>query len=317
MRRRKPVAVAALALWSTLWSTVALAGVPKDLPLPSGSPSAEQIMDQVYFVNHFYALKDFSIETDKGDITVLINRAQGDSPVVNTLERFLNNNYSDGAIKAMDLAIFRSGKLRGTGMLITDYVDDGKSQSYMIWLPALRKVRRFAQPALDDAWGGTAFTFEDVTLRKPNMENHELLGKEKFNDCLGAMDVPANQRTTNTQNLPQPACDAKGKEVYKVKSCTKFKNWYYDCRISYIDTKTFADYRSEYFKGNDKTKVIDRDWGSLGLSDPRALYWKYWYGKDMKTGFESWAVIPKNVVRKNSDHPASLWSEETLTKIKQ
>lgn len=313
MRKQKPVVVAALALWST----VALAGVPKDLPLPSGSPSAEQIMDQVYYVNHFYALKNFSIETDKGDITALINRAQGDSPVVNTLERFLNNNYSDGTIKAMDLAIFRSGKLRGTGMLITDYVDDGKSQSYMIWLPALRKVRRFAQPALDDAWGGTAFTFEDVTLRKPNMEKHELLGKEKFNECLGAMDVPANQRTTNTQNLPQPACDAKGKEVYKVKSCTKFKNWYYDCRISYIDTKTFADYRTEYFKGNDKTKVIDRDWGSLGLSDPRALYWKYWYGKDMKTGFESWAVIPKNVVRKNSDHPASLWSEETLTKIKQ
>lgn len=313
MRRRKPVAVAALALWST----VALAGVPKDLPLPSGSPSAEQIIDQVYYVNHFYALKNFSIETDKGDITALINRAQGESPVVNTLERFLNNNYSDGTIKAMDLAIFRSGKLRGTGMLITDYVDDGKSQSYMIWLPALRKVRRFAQPALDDAWGGTAFTFEDVVLRKPNMEKHELLGKEKFNDCLGAMDVPANQRTTSTQNLPQPACDAKGKEVYKVKSCTKFKNWYYDCRISYIDTKTFADYRTEYFKGNDKSKVIDRDWGSLGLSDPRALYWKYWYGKDMKTGFESWAVIPKNVVRKNSDHPASLWSEETLTKIKQ
>lgn len=313
IRKGQPVAVAALALWST----VALAGVPKDLPLPSGSPSADQIMDQVYYVNHFYALKNFSIETDKGEITALINRAQGESPVVNTLERFLNNNYSDGTIKAMDLAIFRSGKLRGTGMLITDYVDDGKSQSYMIWLPALRKVRRFAQPALDDAWGGTAFTFEDVTLRKPNMEKHELLGKEKFNDCLGAMDLPANQRTTNTQNLPQPACDAKGKEVYKVKSCTKFKNWYYDCRISYIDTKTFADYRTEYFKGDDKTKVIDRDWGSLGLSDPRALYWKYWYGKDMKTGFESWAVIPKNVVRKNSDHPASLWSEETLTKIKQ
>jgi len=313
MRKRSLAAGAALALCAT----VALAGVPKDLPIAQGSPSAEQIIEQVYYVNHFYALKDYSIETNKADITVLINRAQGESPVVNTLERFLNNNYSEGAIKAMDLAIFRSGKLRGTGMLITDYVDDGKSQSYMIWLPALRKVRRFAQPALDDAWGGSAFTFEDVTLRKPNMEKHELLGKEKFNDCLGAMDVPANQRTTSTQNLPPPACDPKGKEVYKVKSCTKFQNWYYDCRISYIDTKTFADYRTEYFKGNDKTKVIDRDWGTLGLSDPRALYWKYWYGKDLKTGFETWAVIPQSVVRKNSDHPASLWSEETLTKIKQ
>lgn len=296
---------------------VALAGVPKDLPYPSGSPTAEQIIDQVYFVNHFYALKNFSIESSGNDITALINREPGKSPNINTLERFLNNDYDDGVIKAMDLAIFRSGKLRGTGMLITDYVDDKRSQSYMIWLPALRKIRRFAQPALDDAWGGSAFTFEDVTLRKPFMEKHQLLGKEKFNDCLGAMDLPASQRTKNTQNLPGAACDHKGKDVYKVKSCTNFKNWYYDCRISYIDTKTFADYRTEYFKGDEMTKVIDRDWGSLGLSDKRALYWKYWYGKDLKTGYETWAVIPKSVVRKNSDHPASLWSEQTLTKIKQ
>ena len=91
----------------------------------------------------------------------------------------------DGNTKAQDLAIFRSGKLKGTGMLITDYVDDAKSQSYMIWLPALRKIRRFAQPAHDDAWGGSDFTFGDVALRKPFHETHELLGKETFNDCLG------------------------------------------------------------------------------------------------------------------------------------
>jgi hypothetical protein len=317
MKHKKRQGKTAAAVLLSLSAAMAFAGVSKDLPIPQGSPTAEQIIEQVYYVNHFYALKNFSIETSKDDITVLINRAQGENPVVNTLERFLNNDYSDGVTKAMDLPIFRSGKLRGTGMLITDYVDDGKSQSYMIWLPALRKVRRFAQPALDDAWGGTAFTFEDVTLRKPYMEKHELLGKEKFNDCLGVMDLPADQRTKNTQNLQPAACEHKGKEVYKVKSCTKFQNWYYDCRTSYIDTKTFADYRTEYFKGNDKTKVIDRDWGSLGLSDPRALFWKYWYGKDLKTGFESWAVIPQSVVRKNSDHPSTLWSEETLTKIKQ
>jgi len=309
--------ILAVSVAAALAPAIALAGVPRDLPYATGSLTANQIMDQVYYVNHFYALKNFSIESSGDDITALINRAPGDSPTINTLERYLNNDYNDGVTKAMDLAIFRSGKLRGTGMLITDYVDDNKSQSYMIWLPALRKIRRFAQPALDDAWGGSAFTFEDVTLRKPHMETHELLGKEKFNDCLGAMDLPADQRNKDTQNLPAAACGHKGKEVYKVKSCTKFQNWYYDCRVSYIDTTTFADYRTEYFKGSEKTKVIDRDWGSLGLSDKRALYWKYWYGKDLKTGYETWAVIPDSVVRKNSDHPATLWSEETLTKIKK
>lgn len=296
-------------------SSTSLAGVPRDLPLPTGKPTAEQIIQQVYYVNHFYAVKNFSIEKVPNEITVLITRAQGESPSINTLERFLNNDYSDGVVKAKDLATFHSGKLKGTGMLITDYADDGKSQSYAIWLPALRKIRRFAQPAFDDAWGGTDFTFEDVTLRKPHNETHELLGTETFKDCLGAMEIPTEQRGKYLENTPGPACDHKGKEVYKVKSTTKFNNWYYDYRISYVDTKTFADYRTEYFKGDKQTKVIDRDWGSMGLTDPRAQFWKYWYGKVSENGHETFAVIPKGVVKWNTDKPESLWSEETLTKL--
>ena len=47
------------------------------------------------------------------------------------------------------------------------------------------QVALVAEPAHDDAWGGTDFTFGDVTLRKPKGETHELMGKETFNDCLG------------------------------------------------------------------------------------------------------------------------------------
>ena len=302
---------------ATLIPAFALAGVAKDLPYPTGSPSADQIIEQVYYVNHFYGYKNFAIVKDKKDITVLINKSEGKKPTTNTLERFLNNDYSEGDIKAMDLAIFRSGKLRGTGMLITDYVDDAKSQSYMIWLPALRKIRRFAQPAHDDAWGGTDFTFGDVVLRKPQHETHELLGTETFNDCLGAVEIAENERSRWTKNLPDASCNPKGKEVYKVKSTTKFDNWWYDYRVSYVDTKSFADYRSEYFKGDQKIKVIDRDWRTQGLDDPRALAWGYWYGKTFSTNHETWAVIPENVIRINGDYDSDLWSEKTLRKIKR
>ena len=48
-----------------------------------------------------------------GDLTVLSRTA---------VERHLNNNYENDVIKSRDLAIFRSGKLRGTGMLVTDYL---------------------------------------------------------------------------------------------------------------------------------------------------------------------------------------------------
>ncbi len=295
----------------------ATAGVAKDLPYPSGNVTADQIMEQVYFVNHFYPYNQFAITKKGRDITVLILKADGRTPTTNTLERYLNNEYADGNVQAKDLAIFRSGKLKGTGMLITDYIDDAKSQSYMIWLPALRKIRRFAEPAHDDAWGGSDFTFGDVVLRKPQNETHELLGKETFNDCLGAVDIPEGERNRWTKDLPASSCNPKGKEVYKLKSTTKFNNWWYDHRISYVDTKTFADYRSEYFKDGNKVKVIDRDWRSQNMSDPRALAWGYWYGKTFATNHETWAVIPEKVIEINGGHPEDLWSEKTLRKIKR
>lgn len=307
------------AALSLTLSLAAQAGVPKDLPYPSGTLTADQIMDQVYFVNHFYAFKNYAITEKDDDITVLVIKSEGKTPTTNTLERYLNNDYSDGTIKAQDLAIFRSGKLKGTGMLITDYEDDSKSQSYMIWLPALRKIRRFAQPAHDDAWGGSDFTFGDVTLRKPFHETHELLGKETFNDCLGFIEIGDDEQTRFTTGLPKAgSCDHKGKEVYKVKSTTKFENWWYDYRVSYIDAKTFADYRTEYFKGSDMVKVIDRDWVSLGKSDdPRALGWGYWYGKTLATGNQTWAVIPPKVNQVDATYDSDWWSEATLRKIKR
>ena len=319
MRQSLRAGTAALALATTI-SFSATAGVPKNLPYPSGNLTADQIIEQVYFVNHFYGFKNYAIVDKDDKITVLVIKSEGKTPTTNTLERYLNNDYPEGdAIKAEDLAIFRSGKLKGTGMLITDYQDDAKSQSYMIWLPALRKIRRFAEPAQDDAWGGSDFTFGDVALRKPVHETHELLGKETFNDCLGYMAIGDDEQTRYTKDLPKSgSCSPKGKEVYKVKSTTKFENWWYDYRISYIDAKSFADYRTEYFKGNDKVKVVDRDWVPLGTgNDPRAVGWGYWYGKTLGTGNQTWAVIPAGVSQVDQAYDKDWWSESTLRKIKR
>jgi hypothetical protein len=305
---------ALLGLAVAALSPLAIAGVPKDLPYPTQTPTADGIADQVYFVNHFYPFKNYAIKDTRDAITVLVLRTGGGSVTTNTLSRYLNNDYPPGGeINAKDLAIFHSGKLRGTGMLIVDFTDDARSQSYSIWLPAIRKIRRFAQPAHDDAWGGSDFTFGDVTLRKPFHETHELLGTETFNDCLGAM---ANVEARNL-TPPEPACDHKGKDVYKLKSSTKFPNWWYDYRISYVDTKTFADYRTEFFKNDEKVKVIDRHWISMGLDDPRAQSWGYWYGTTLGTGHETWAVIPQEVVEVNADIPESFWSEGTLERIRR
>ena len=300
-------------------SSTSLAGVSKDLPYPTGDNiTADQIADQVYYVNHFYGFKNYSIEKDGRKVTVLLNKTKGQKPKTITLTRYLNNDYPAGdEINAQDMAQFHSGKLKGTGMLVTDYSDDAKSQAYAIWLPQLRKIRRFAEPGHDDSWGGSDFTFGDVTLRKPLHETHELLGKEKFNDCLGAMEVAKNERNKYTQNLPGAHC-IKDRDVYKLKSTTKFENWWYDYRVSYVDAETFADHRTEYFKDGKMMKVIDRHWKSFAdKKDPRNQYWGYWYGKTLDTEHETWAVIPEGVTKVNSDYDARFWSEATLRKIKR
>jgi len=287
-------------------------------PYPKGSVSALDIMNNVYFVNHFYAFKNYSISKKRRNITVIVKKSKGKSPLTETVERYLNNNYRDGVVRAKDLAIFRSGKNRGLGMLITDYVDNDKSQLYMAWLPALRKIRRFAQPSHEDAWGGTAFTFGDVALRKPMHETHTILGKERFNHKTGAIILKKSQRKGYLRKIPKSSKSNIGKTVYKVKSTTKFSGWWYDYRISYVDTKTFGDYRVEYFKNGRMIKILDKKWGKFkGQKDPRALRWASWYAKNLKTGFESMAYIPKKITRFNSKIKASKWSEKTLRKIKR
>jgi hypothetical protein len=304
-----------VAVATTLATSVAMATVSKDLAYTSGSVTADELAAQNYFVNHFYSFGNYAITKEGKDITALILRAKGSNPLTLTLERYLNNAPTGAGVNAQDLAIFRSGKLKGTGMLITDFSDANKSQSYEIFIPSIRKVRRFAEPARDDAWGGSDFTFGDVTLRKPKHDSHELLGKTTFAGCLGVMkDVKRNKYTQKANIVAD--CSTDGKEVYKLKSTSTDANWWYDNRVSYIDTKTFADYRTEYFKGGNKVKVIDRSWISAGLDDPRASYWGYWYGTTLETGHETMAFIPSNVTKVNHKYKKkNLWSTKTLRKM--
>jgi len=290
----------------------AVAGVPKDLPYPTGSDlTGKQVAEQVYFVNHFYANKNYSVQKDGRNVAVIFNRTKGKTPKTITLSRYINNDYNDGKLIARDMTLFQSGKLKGTSMLITDFADDNKSQSYAIWLPQLRKINRFANPGHEDSWGNSDFTSGDVTLRKPEHETHEILGKEKFDECLGTMVMPKSYRSKYTRNLPGPKC-VKGRDIYKLKSTTKFPDWWYDYRLSYVDAESFSDHRTEYFKNGKMIKVVDRDWGSFGEADKRSQYWNYWYGKTLATGHETWMIIPEGITHKNSELKSDFWSTESL-----
>jgi len=282
---------------------------------PEG-PDPLEIARNVEHVNRFQSVRNISFGERKSRL-VLVRRPTAEAPRINTLERQRNNDYGPGEVDARDRVVFHSGKLRGTGILVTDYRDPQRGSSYVIWLPELRKLRRFSEPNMSDAWGGSNFTYGDVYLRRPHDESHELLGEESFPDCLGALQLAADEQNRYTRGMPGPSCAPKGRMSFKLKSRTRQAGMGYDYRIVWVDRETFADYRSEFFKDGKLVKRIDKDWRSMGLEDPRGLFWTYWYAISPQDGNQGMAFIDPDAVSWNDDLPEKLWSEGNLRRTKR
>lgn len=291
--------------------TTNAATVPKSLAYPVGEPNAVEIAQQVFFVNRFYAFANASLEDHPRGVAEVINIEPGKKPTTLTIERHINNSYQDGEIRSRELAIFRSGKLKGVAVLTTDYVDADKNPTYAFWLPALRRIRRIEENDYDKSWGGTVFTLGEISMRKPGDEIHQRLGVTKFNTCLETIQLPDSMKKFST-----PICGNKGKEVYRLKSKKISTGSWYDYRISYVDIETFADYRTEYFKDDQKIKIIDRDWRSTSLPDKRALQWHHLYGKDLLSGRETFISVPEVALAYDTQKQPSFWSESTFKKLK-
>ncbi len=290
------------------------------LPYPQGELTAEQIVEQVYAVTHGHLVRNSASKKNKKDIAMVVSRAPEDRrrpgrrPVVNTFETYGNSNPVNSDIDAMQMAIIRSGKAKGTGVLYISYADKSKSGMMTLWLPSLRKARRMNEPAHEDTWVGTNLTYGELVLRRPEHEHHELMPDAVFNDCLLAMQLNDWEVNRYTKKLPGPQCGHQGKEVYVVKSTTKFKEWWYDYHISEIDKTTFALYRTVYYKNDEKIKTVEVDWQSLEQEDPRVVYPRYIYALTHTNGMDSMIYVPRSTVVLNQSLPDSFWSERTLRK---
>ncbi len=283
----------------------------------SAPPDAVEIARQVDFVNRFAAVRNVSYG-DRQDPVVVIDRAAGGRIVVNTFERWRRNDYPPGAtVGARDLVIFRSGRLRGTGILVTDFAEPDRGRAYAVWLPALRKLRRFSEPDPADSWGNSNFSHGDIYTRRPQDEAHELLGRETFDDCLGALRLDEGERGRFTQGLPRPDCGVRGRAVYRLRSLPRHPGLGYEAREVWVDAETFADYRSVYYRDGRVLKVIDKAWRSMGLDDPRAQYWVYWYAHTPADGHAGMAFVAPEAVGWDSEIDPDLWSERTLRRIRR
>lgn len=278
--------------------------------------TGEGIAREVDRVNRFTAVRNISYgDTDRP--TVVLDLATDGTLRVNTLERWRRNDYPEGAIAARDLVIFNSGMLRGTGILVTDFTNPEKGRAYAVWLPSLRKVRRFTEPDPADSWGNSNFTYGDIYTRRPEDEKHELLGRETFNDCLNVLKLPENQSNRFMLRMPEADCSVQEREVYRLRSRPNRSDLGYDERIVLIDVETFADYRSVYYRNGKVLKIIDKSWKGMGLDDQRAQYWQYCYARTESSGQQGMAFVPQDAVSWNDDLDPQLWSESTLRRIRR
>ncbi|MGV6826422.1 MAG: outer membrane lipoprotein-sorting protein [bacterium] len=299
-----------------LWfgfSAIAFGG-PKDLAYPTGVPDADEIARQVHFVNRFFAFSNASLKAHPRDVALVINRSPEGNFIVNTVERHINNTYSDGTILTKELSVFRDGRLKGTAILLTDYQDPERNTSITMWVPVLRKTQTLEIADPEATWGGTVFTYQEMLPKDPDAELHTIMDESVFDSCLEFLDVETlKNRYANA--ITRPQCRHKGKAIYKLKSVPKSDNHWFDYRISYIDKKSFADYRVEFFKNGQQIKVVDRDWRPTTLNDPRALQWHHVYGVDLLTRQESLIVVPEIALAINTDKSVSFWTEDTLKNL--
>ena len=300
-----------------LFSTLLFATVDRALPYPTKIDALE-VAKQVYFVNHQLYLDNQILKARKKKSILIVRKSYNKKPRVLRANRYLNNDYDDGITKSKDLVVFTSSQLKGTGVLAHEFVDESKSLEIMMWLPALRKVRRMAEPSKNMGYSAADVAFmEEAKLRRLDEDTYELLGTHVKSFKYKRMKLKPSYINKYTKQLPQDNKTITA-EVYLLKATPKENAWY-DYRVDYIDTKHFLNYETKFYVDSKVIKIIQRDYKKLkGIKDKRAFMWTYWYSVNPTTKFETVNFIPEKIIKNNVKNvKKTFWSERTLRKIKK
>ena len=69
--------------------------------------------------------------------------------------------------------------VKGTSFMTWSY-ENGQSDDRWIYLPAMRRIRRITSDGSNDSFMGSDFTYEDMTLRFPDLDRHQVTGEEQI-----------------------------------------------------------------------------------------------------------------------------------------
>lgn len=281
--------------------------------------SANEIAQKSYNVNHSLYIKNMMIKKKKRSSIIVVSRTPGVKPRINAVERFLSNDYHDGVTESKDIVIMRSGKLNGVGILMTSYLDPKRSHEFMMWLPALRKVRRMAEPEDAGMGAGDIAFLQDAKLRRFHEERYSLVKTKVMDIELSMMPFKKGELGRFGKGFPYvKSTKIRARKIHIIKSTYRKKKHWYDYRISYIDSEYFTNYITKYYKNGKRIKEVHRHWVHLGNNpDPKAKMWYYWYSKDVQSGYEMVTYVPKKLIKVDQKVKKSFWSTRTLEKIKR
>lgn len=277
------------------------------------------LLERSWRVDHFRAFDNLLIGyRDKPDM-VLLSRGPKSTTRIDS-ERMIQLKPKNPQLQARDLVIFKTGKLRGTGILIDDY-GPGRPMQLRMWLPALRKIRRFSEPDPDDIWGGSHLTYGDLYLRRPHDETHGHVEGPEPPDCLE--DAAAIGRWANgrLKTRIEPWCGLSQRPLTWVESRPRRPSPHYDRRLRLLDGETGAEYQSEYFLGGRLVKRLQKNWQPVSADRPDGLVWTFWsvrlFDEAGQVTAESLAWAPLEAYEWNRRVKPSLWSEKTLRRIRR
>jgi hypothetical protein len=117
--------------------------------------------------------------------------------------------------------------VKDTSFMTWSY-DNGQTDDKWIYLPAMRRIRRITSDGNNDSFMGSDFTYEDMTLRHPELDRHQVVGEEQI----------------------------QGDTYLIVESTPRDSVQEYSVTRSWIDPDTFVGIRKEFI--NSSGKVVRR-----------------------------------------------------------
>ncbi|MBC8209429.1 MAG: outer membrane lipoprotein-sorting protein [Gammaproteobacteria bacterium] len=288
------------------------------LPEAGKASSAMDVAHQVYFVDHFYAFENITMGY-KSTRDMLLLSYSGDTLNEMSSERLITHQPHNPRLKTQDLVIFKTGKLSGSGILVDDF-QRSQAMQIQMWLPALRKVRRFSEPDQEAVWGGSQLSYGDLYLRRPEHETHQFVSAHTNPACLEDI----QHFTTWAAQYPHISfaswCTVDLQSAVFLKSTPIDPSPHYEYRIRMINPETFAEYQVEYFKNGNLVKRLQKNWHAVPAADKRAQIWNFWTVLVFEQGklvAQSVALLEDASYQWNQSLPSDLWSEKSLRKIRR